>query len=255
MRSRVLARVWIVAGIATGAPMMGCGGGDADDGADEAVSVADSSAPGSTAATRRPQRPDPAGAIDRTIVPETRFGPVTAATSEADLISLLGAGAVEPRDASIGEGMCAPGSLLFGGTPDSAEVVWVDETRSRPAEARVRGPGYGWRTPVGIHVGMPLNLLVQANGSRPITFMGFGWDYGGSGSWTEPVNGRPATVGFSLRPDPAGLEAASGDPRFAETQGDREVSSDHPLVRLLRPTVAELRVRWDSPEVTRRCRR
>lgn len=253
MRSRVLVRGWIAAGIAIGMLVMGCGGGDAGEAADDGVAAADSAA--GVAATRRPPRPAPGSQVDKTIVPGTRFGPVTATTSEADLIALLGEDAVESRDARIGEGMCAPGSLIFGGTADSAEIVWADAARSRPAEARVRGAGYSWRTPVGIHVGMPINLLVQANGGRPVTFMGFGRDDGGRGSWTEPVNGEPATVGFALATDPAGMETASGDPRFREIQGEHEVSSNHPLMGMLRPTIAELNVRWSSPEETRRCRR
>ena len=75
-----------------------------------------------------------------------------------------------------------------------------------------------------------------------MTFSGFDWDYGGAASWEE--NGETVRLQLSYSSD--GMESLYGHPRFRETQGDREVRSDHPVIRMMNIWVSELAVRWGS---------
>src|SRR5688500_9009771 len=74
---------------------------------------------------------------DWLIIPATRIGPVDATASEQDLIDLLGADAIVRRDLDVGEGLCAPGSVLYAGTPEAVAVTWMDSMYSRPALVEV----------------------------------------------------------------------------------------------------------------------
>src|SRR5262245_9148352 len=76
---------------------------------------------------------------DWLIVPGVRAGPVDSTTSERALIERVGADRVVRRDIHIGEGFCAPGSVVDAGTADSLIVIWTDSTFSRPAAVEVDG--------------------------------------------------------------------------------------------------------------------
>jgi hypothetical protein len=183
------------------------------------------------------------------IVPGTRVGPVDSASSEAALIGRAGGDQVARRDAYLGEGFCAPGSVVFPGTPDSLIVTWTDSTLTQPASASVTGQGSRWHTAAGVRVGSLLAELEKLGGG-PITFMGFDWDYGGRSRWTEPGGGEVAIV---LAPDREAMSAISSDPRFGEILGDREVSSDHPLIRGMEVRVVRIDVIWAPATVQYEC--
>lgn len=186
---------------------------------------------------------------DAMVVPGVRVGAVDSTTSERALLERLGARRVVRRDIFIGEGFCAPGSVIDPGTRDSVIVLWADTTFTRPAAVTVSGRGSRWRTPSGVRVGMPLDELEALNSGQPIQFMGFGWDYGGTGSWTE--GGRALAI--VLRPDSASYAAVMSDPRAQEILGDHEVSSAHALVRGMRIHVERMSIRWVQPAVQYPC--
>ena len=206
---------------------------------------------GSLLGACQPQpEPPVASAPDWWVVPGVRVGPVDSTTSEQDLIARVGEGHIVRRHAQIGEGFCAPGSVIDPDTPDSVVVVWTDSTFTRPAIVFVSGEGSRWKTAAGVRVGTTLRELEALSSGKPIRFMGFGWDYGGSGSWSEPGSGELRIV---LHPDSASNAAANSDPRAGEIMGDREVSSDHPLLRQMTIRVVRMSIQWSEPRVQYTC--
>jgi hypothetical protein len=182
------------------------------------------------------------------IVPGVGIGPVTADVSERALIDSLGDAQVVRSHAYIGEGICAPGSRIFPGTPAELEVMWVDSTYSLPAHVEVNKPNSQWRTARGVGIGTTLAEL-EAIGGGPITFGGFGWDYGGGAGWSEGGD----DIGLELAPDSASNANAGRDPRYGEILGERRVSSDHPLVRTMTIRVERIILTFRSNELEYNC--
>lgn len=202
-----------------------------------------------------PRADSPAAAApahDWLIVPDTRIGPVREGTSERALIELLGAGQVVRREAYIGEGFCAPGSLLYPGSAEELEVLWADSTYSAPAAARVASVGSRWRSARGVGVGTTLGELEQIKGAT-VEFGGFGWDWGGASSWNEPGAEGSGTIALELAPNPDSLTVVSADPRYPEVLGERTVGSDHPLVRRLDVRVERVTVRLGTWPAEHEC--
>jgi hypothetical protein len=194
----------------------------------------------------------PAPSHDWLIVADTRIGPVDGTTTEQALIELLGAERVVRREAHIGEGFCAPGSALYPGTPDEVEVLWSDSTYSAPAVVRVAVEGSRWRSGLGVAVGTTLAELQEKTG-RPVELSGFGWDYGGGASWSEPAGESQGTLALELAPNPDSLGAVSTDPRYPEILGDKTVRSDHPLLQRLDVRVERIGVRFGRPMTEHEC--
>ena len=102
---------------------------------------------------------------DWLIVPGQRVGPITAATTRADLDGLFGKANV--RD----------GNLQSAEVPEAATIVFGDDTsaalavtwdRERPSTIHIcfgtqTGP-CRWRTASGIRIGLPLRELEKING-------------------------------------------------------------------------------------------
>jgi hypothetical protein len=190
---------------------------------------------------------------DWLVVADTRIGPVTAETGERALIALLGPANVVRREAHIGEGFCAQGSVLYPATPDEVEVLWTDSTHALPATVRVSGKGSRWRSSQDVRVGTTLQELEQKAG-KPIAFTGFGWDYGGGASWAEPPGQGDATIVLQLSPDPDSMAAVARDPAIREVLGDRQVRSDHPIVRRLAVRVERMSVPFGRAAEEHECR-
>ena len=180
-----------------------------------------------------------AASHDWTIVPGERIGPVTLETAEARLIESLGNERVVRREVYLAEGYCTDGSVLYPDSADAVEIGWADSTRARPAFLRIRGERSRWATPAGVRIGTTLKELEAIRG-EPLTFSGFGWDYGGGLHWPEPGDAHAA--GLRISPDVASSEAARADPAWEEILGDRPVRSDHPLVRRLNIIVEEIAI-------------
>ncbi|MDH3498421.1 MAG: hypothetical protein OER21_16830, partial [Gemmatimonadota bacterium] len=185
--------------------------------------------------------------------PGERFGPLDAETSEAMLRRRLGQGAVTPAEVYLAEGFCTAGTRLFAGTAAEVDIGWTTAARDRPAFVRTRRADGPWRTPAGVRVGITLAELERLGGA-PLTFSGFGWDYGGGTSWQEGTG----AVGLHLSPDTASdriiADLAAHDPRVNELFGDRPVRSDHPIVRQLRIVVEELGMGWGATADEHDCR-
>lgn len=201
---------------------------------------------GDAATTTEAPQGSSAGWDGELLVTPARIGPVTPEIGRDLLAAMLADDAVE-QAVYIGEGQCAPGMVLFPGTLNEAEIIWLDDAGSAPAAVQLRSSGSDWRTPKGVTVGTSLKELEQWAGDV-LTFSGFGWDYGGSLLWEEEGDLR-----LRLQPGGGEMERVSGSPRYAQILGDREVRSDHPLIRSMTIRVGMMSTSWGYPRSTHDC--
>ncbi len=172
---------------------------------------------------------------DFVLVPGKRIGPLYAAHSlENDLVQTFGPQNVKRQDIYLGEGALAPGFVIFGDTRNEVEVYYDSSlVKDRPAFLRISQEGTDWKTAEGISIGTSLAELEKING-KPITFLGFGWDYGGAvSSWN----------GGKMNPD---LMIVLTDTRNTTPEsllGDREISSTNPEVDAKRIKVSIINLR------------
>ncbi|HEX9892337.1 MAG TPA: hypothetical protein VGA78_00375 [Gemmatimonadales bacterium] len=196
----------------------------------------------------------------RTILPGARVGAIGPETTEDQLVRWFGPEAVARRPVHLGEGICSPGTLVLEGKELEAEVAWADSARTRVAFVRIGRHPSAWRTTRGVTIGTTLAELQRLQGS-PVAFSGFGWDYGGSGSWTEPLplvldSTGKGSIGIRLAPDSASderLDQLGSDPRVRELYGNRQVMSDHLLLRGLTIEVRQLVQPWAEAAIQLDC--
>jgi hypothetical protein len=173
---------------------------------------------------------------DFTVVVGEGFGPIRESTSRADLDRLLGRNCVKDAAVHLGEGRCAKGARVFGGEANEIEVAWQDAARTRVALVRSQAQAGTWATQRGVRAGTTLSELERAAGA-PVTFLGFGWDYGGS---MRRVEGKGVMRLFVHLTE-----------RVSALSGDIELRSDLPKVAALR---SRIRVRameqsWGNGEI------
>ena len=186
------------------------------------------------------------------VVPGERFGLIDPQTSEADLRELAGREMVRSDEVYLAEGFCTDGTRLFAEMPYEVEVAWADSARTQPAFVRSRSAEGPWRTPSGVGVGTTLAELERLKG-EPLSFSGFGWDYGGMTTWEE--DGGAVRLRLAIHPSSYERlgELARTDPRTEEIDGDRTVTSDHPVIRQITVIVEEIDIDFDRPFVERDC--
>lgn len=177
---------------------------------------------------------------DRSFDPGTRFGALDRDGSEQDLIAAYGADDVTPAAIELGEGMTAPGTIVFADDPGHRfRVTWHDTLQRRdPETVRVEGERSAWTGPHGITLGMSLAELERING-RPFSLAGFGWDYGGTvlgweGGTLAPTEGR---LILTLAPEE--------DADTRAVLGDTPYSSADTAMQRLAPRVARILVRFE----------
>jgi len=180
----------------------------------------------------------------------------TAHTTREDLVRRYGAANVSDRDIDIGEGETEPGTVVFSSDPQrTIEILWKDSGAKRaPKQVQIQGQVSLWKSAHGISLGTSLKELEHINGGLFLLF-GFNWDYSGTvTSWKggtlekelpgttekEPQgNGR-----VILRLDtPPGANLAESE--SAEVAGDREFSSQHPVMQKINPRVYQ--IIWQFP--------
>jgi hypothetical protein len=229
--------VKVIAGSISLVPLMLCGCAPSKDAPADRPAAAIDSAP-------RPQTTDGAATDSASpwrIVPGRAAGPLTATSSEADLVRHYGAGAVKPTRVELGEGETTPGTVLFpNDSSRRTEIIWQDTLgRSRPSRLILRGSRSQWILGPGISLGTSLKELERING-RPFTLAGFGWDY--AGVITEWGGGTldSALAGVKLYLDP-GPEQYQSAP-YSQVLGDRDYSSSLPPMQQLNPRVAQIYV-------------
>ncbi len=190
--------------------------------APEAIAPSPSAdAPAAAPANPSPAAPTGSTALDITLIPGERVGPVTATTSHADLVNEFGSAALEDGPVAMGEGFTQPGTRVTPtpGGEDGFTVVWLDDSRTRVDQVREFGPA--WQLRGGIGVGTEFATLQEVLG--PFQLYGFAWDYGGT----------LELVGTSLDADSWAIVLRVG-PRDLSTPlpetllGDSLFPSDHP---------------------------
>ena len=189
------------------------------------------SAPGSAAAPRL------------VINPGSGAGHLTARSSEAQIIKRFGRRNVVRTRVPIGQGQEEPGTVVFPRDPRRTIVIlWkVQNVRTSPKHARVRGGDGAWTVGPGVRLGLTLQELEALNGG-PFTLMGFGDAYEGTVvSWDRGVLdralGATSRVAVRLAPSPAERAAATA---FA---GNQEFRSE--AMRDVNPRVYEIAIDFD----------
>jgi hypothetical protein len=171
---------------------------------------------------------------NRTICGRTRIGPITPETNRKNLDEFFDPTLLADGPVELGEGETGTGTIVNRGRPDSATVVWTDETRSRILQVLRLGPG--WRTEQGLGVGSSLAELVTALGPQ-VAVLGYGWDYGG----TVILSGTALdNSGIYFRTSPRNQAADAN----ARVSGDRPFAAISPEVRALDPVVSSVDVIW-----------
>ncbi len=180
-------------------------------------------------------------AAQNLVVPGGRFGPIEPDASTGDLVAAVGAAYAEDV-VHLGEGLCAPGAVLYGGTSDEIRVAFTDDARELIASAVANREGARWRSAEGVGVGTALERLAELNGA-PITFTGFGWDRGGTviGYGGGALSSYRDGTGFFLLLD--------ASPRVTDDAliGDHDVSSDDPALAGYDVRVRGLEAQWRTP--------
>lgn len=190
-------------------------------------------------------------AADWTLVPGLRAGPITEKTSESDLRTIFGEANVVSSDIGVGEGFTEPGTILFPDDPGKrAEILWVRGDRTKIKILRITEKGTVWKTDRGVTIGTSLSTLRRIN-ERPLTLLGFAWDYGGSivdcnggvlkelGTQADRGSaGRTLILRVSPGPEWRGTR------EYGSVKGDRDFSSDNPAMKKMNPTVYEMTLRF-----------
>jgi len=158
--------------------------------------------------------------------------------SEAELRKVFG----DNIKRSVGyypEGMGEyPNTLLFPGTKNEVQFVWLDDSISFSGLAyiNISGQETEWQTKEGITLGTKLKELEKLN-QKPFTFYGFGWDYSGMTNWDEGhLFDRKVSVNL-------GYPGETVPPEYEGLLGDHEMRSDSELAQKANPIVCEITIR------------
>jgi hypothetical protein len=131
-----------------------------------------------------------------------------------------------------------PNTLLFPGTNNRVEFVWLDDSISFSSLVyiNIAGQETDWKTEEGITLGTKLKDLEKLN-HKPFTFYGFGWDYGGSATWDNGrLQERKIFVSLEYPGDSMPTE-------FEGLLGDHEIRSNSELAQKANPVVVEITMR------------
>ena len=162
-------------------------------------------------------------AIDSALVTDSSWGPITRNADIASLIATYSNSNV--KDERVCGPECADSidvTRIYPDTKNEFVVYWKDSLYHKAIsfiEARADNSPY--HTAAGLKVGSTLSDLLKENG-KPISFSGFGWDYGGFVQSFQYGKLDNSTIGFRLD--------------VAETNnnsllGDTELSTEMPVVK------------------------
>ncbi len=178
--------------------------------------------------------------LSYTIIPNVKFGAITARTSEADLKKIYGKNNVKDTEVGLGEGETLPGTVVFPNDEKrKIEIVWKDKQRKKsPDFIQFYGEKSLWKINNGVGLGTRLKELERLNG-KPFELAGFEWDYSGTvlswkgGKLAKPFGRDGQKVTLRLNPNyekspKKDLDAVVGDGGF---------SSSHKSMQRLNPKV------------------
>jgi len=193
--------------------------------------------------------------IDWLIVPGQRVGPITAATTRADLDTLFGKDNVRDGSLDISE-IPEAATVVFGNDPSAALAITWD--RERPSTIHIcfgtqTGP-CKWRTASGVRIGLPLMELQKING-KSFQLTGYGSDESGTvTSWRHgTLEEDPSACGhLMVRLTPAA--EVEGRPLskqesslLKQFQGDKPYSSGTLSLQDLDLLVSALELQFTAP--------
>jgi hypothetical protein len=192
---------------------------------------------------------------DWLIVPGQRVGPITSATTRADLNAVFGKENVEDRNLDVSEGPEAA-TVVFGNDTSAALAVTWDKERASEIHVCFGTPSgpCKWRTASGIRIGLPLRELEKLNG-KSFQLAGYGFD--GQGTVTSWRHGAleedPGACGhLVVRLTPAAeLEdrplSKQESNLLKQAQGDKPYSSGSLAILELSPLVSALELQFRGP--------
>lgn len=185
------------------------------------------------------------------ILPNGRTGAISAHTTRRDLVRMYGSGNVTDEDVSVGEGETEPGTIVFAKDPQrKIEILWKGpEKTALPASVQIAGTMSKWKTVHDISLGTSLKDLQRLN-TKPFKLAGFGWDYSGTvTSWENGALQAELDGGHGkvwLRLDYSSSHGVT-EKEVNEVQGDRDFSSDHPVMGKLNPVAYQMIIVFPSP--------
>lgn len=184
---------------------------------------------------------------DWLIVPGQRVGPITAASTRADLDAIFGKENVQERNLDRNDGPEAA-TVVYSSDPSAALAITWD--REHPAAIRVcfgtqTGP-CRWRTSSGIHLGISIRELNALNG-KSFQVGGFAQEQGKVISWKQgALEENPAAcghlvVGLTPAASIEGREMSKNEKgEWKQMQGDKPFSSSSWSLVDLNTTVSAL---------------
>ena len=184
-------------------------------------------------------------ADDFILIPGIQAGPVTATTTEAELISLLGAEQVKRDVMALGEGEEAEVTSLFPGDKEKELQILWDIPFTKPLVVNVSGTA--WKTKEGVMLGISLKDLEKINQSS-FELSGYGWDYEGSvlnyGSGLLSKYDNTLLVRFN----DADAAQRISESEFATILGDNSFSSDNEILQKMNPIITDMNISFTQPE-------
>jgi len=193
--------------------------------------------------------------IDWLIVPGQRVGPITAATTRADLDAMFGNENVQERNLDIPEGPEAA-TVVFGNDPSAALAITWDKEHVSTIHicfGTETGP-CRWRTASGIRIGLPMRELEKLN-EKAFQVGGYGSDAQGAvTNWRKGMlEEDPRACGYLVvRLSPAAeVEGRSMSKQeqsdYKAVQGEKPYSSNYIPLLELNPVVSALEMQFFGP--------
>jgi hypothetical protein len=163
-------------------------------------------------------------------------------TSHADLVRAFGSENVTYKRIDAPQGSTGMATVLFANNRERRLTIeWFDEAnRARPISISIDHASK-WVAPFGIRIGSRIDEVETLNG-KPFRMNGFGWDLGGHARFGKD-DGRLGSVpggchfGIAFEPTAEGLPLGG---KYRALNGNRDLSSAMPLLREVKPAVAEI---------------
>lgn len=137
------------------------------------------------------------------IVPGKSFGKINKENSTIEGIKALFGKDVREDSVYVGEGFSLPGLIVFPGQKNEVQIGYEPDQGDKPTFIRIQQEGTDWKTIGGITIGSTLEEVEKVNGVG-FSFMGFGWDYGGT--VTEWYDGKLEGLMMTLAPATENLD-------------------------------------------------
>lgn len=163
-------------------------------------------------------------------------------TSHAALVAAFGAENVVYKKIDAPQGSTGMATIIFERDRERRLLFeWRDEEkRARPIYIGIDGKSK-WVAPGGIRIGTPIGEVERRNG-RPFRLNGFGWDLGGAARFGKndgALGNLPGGCHFGLTFEPTAEGLPLGG-KYRALNGNRDLRSDLPLLREVKPAVVEI---------------